>query len=340
MGREIWLWIKEKLGLLLSWIGQKVAWLFKRLWEWLRDLSGATWRKVAWITPLAFMVYILIGMAVVYRIDDTPLPTSSVAEGESHLVAVMVTLINREALENSWTPNDPVFLPGWWLDNTPSFQRGIIGALSRTSLELRDQIGRTRGSSAVDADLNLAAGQLAIEPNRWYMDFSTSILPTNTSDYFYREAAKSLARYNGRLGKGEAVFERRSDNLLETLNRIALDIGSNSAALEQYIDEHSGGFAPDLGADDLFYEVKGQVFAYSMVLRALRADFAEVIEAKQLDNLFDNMIASIDSAAKLNPVIIVNGKFGGMIPNHLSEQGLYVQRSRAQMREVTNILLK
>ena len=340
MGREIWMWIREKTGAGASWVWQKIKWIFARLWEWLRSLSGATWRKVAILLPLVFVIYILVGMMVVYRIDDNLQFNSPAKSGESQFVTTMIGLIEREAKDNSWTPNDPVFLPGWWLDNTPNYQKGIIGALSRVSLELRDQIGRTRGSSAVDPDLNAAAGQLAIEPTRWYLDFSRSLWPTDPSDHFYRESAKSLRQYNKRLAAGEAVFERRSDNLLETLNRIALDIGSSSAALEKYIDEKSGGFAPDRGADNLFYEVRGQVYAYTLLLTSLRSDFADVIESKQLGNLFDELIISMQTATSIDPLFVINGKVGGMLPNHLSDQGFYVQRARAQMREVTNILLK
>ena len=43
-------------------------------------------------------------------------------------------------------------------------------------------------------------------------------------------------RYNTRLGQGQAVFEKRADNLLEALNRIAADLGSSSADISAYVE--------------------------------------------------------------------------------------------------------
>ena len=52
----------------------------------------------------------------------------------------------------------PFFVPAGILDNMPNFQRGIMAALGRFSTELMDQVGRTRGTSQVDRDLEQARG--------------------------------------------------------------------------------------------------------------------------------------------------------------------------------------
>lgn len=340
MAKEIWLWIKEQVGRLLG--GMKG--LFVKLWRWftgwVRTVSGSTWRKVALGTPAAFFIYILIGMPVAHRIDDAVLLPDETPVGGSKTVGAIAFLVDREVNVHNWTPNDPFFLPGWWLDNTPNYQKGIVGALSRVSLELRDQLGRSRGSSAVDEDLQKAAGNLAKEPERWVVDFGTSILPTTASDSYYREAVEQLEAYNQRLAAGDAVFERRSDNLLATLDRIALDLGASSAALEQYISAEAGGFLPDLGADDLFYETKGQVFAYTIILRALENDFSKVINDRELASIYKELLHSMEAAATLDPTVVLNGAADGTLANHLSMQGFYLLRARTQLKEVTNILLK
>lgn len=340
MAKEIWLWIKEKFGDFLGLIGTGIGRLWRWFTGWLATVSGSTWRKVAVGVPLAFFLYILIGMAVVYRIDDRFEQTPAAPGGAAQVVSDVAWLVNREVSEHNWTPNDPFFLPAWWLDNTPNYQRGIMDALSRFSFELRDQIGRMRGSSAVDANLQKAAGDLAKEPDRWIVDFSTSLLPTTPSHTYYREAVSEFEAYNNRLAVGEAVFERRSDNLLATIDRIALDLGASSAALEDYIGENAGGVLPDTGADDLFYRVKGQVYAYVVILRALKTDFSDVIEARQLATLYDELLNSMTAAAQLDPLVVTNGAVDGIIANHLSMQGFYLLRARTQLREVSNILLK
>lgn len=340
MAKEIWLWLVEQMSKLYSWIGKICLTVWRWFAGWVRTVSGSTWRKLVAGIPLAFFLYIFLGMPFANRIDDSlALDIRPVPRG-SHSVAAVAHLIDRETLDHNWTPNDPFFLPGWWLDNTPHFQKGMIGALSRFGFELRDQLGRTRGSSAVDAGLEKAAGNLSKEPDRWVMDFSTSFLPTTASDTYFREAARDLHAYNVRLSSGQAVFERRADNLLATLDRIALDLGASSAALEQYISENAGGMLPDTGADDLFYQVKGQVYAYTVVLQALEQDFSKLLSDRELTGLYAELLKSMKEAATLDPLLVVNGGADGIFANHLSVQGFYLLRARTQLKEVANILLK
>lgn len=321
-----------------------VGTLFTRLWRWFvgwaQSVSGSVWRKVAFGVPIFFFLYIFIGMPLAHRVDDSLDLHIETPRNGAHSVAAVAYLIDRETKQHNWTPNDPFFMPAWWLDNTPNYQKGMLGALSRFGFELRDQLGRARGSSAVDAGIEKAAGNLSKEPDRWVMDFSTSILPTTASDTYYREAAEGLIAYNLRLSAGEAVFERRADNLLATLDRIALDLGASSAALEQYIGENAGGFLPDAGADDLFYQIKGQVYAYTVILEALRKDFTKLLSDRELLGIYDELLKSMTEAATLEPLIVVNGAADGVFANHLSTQGFYLLRARTQLREVSNILLK
>ena len=142
-------------------------------------------------------------------------------------------LIDREVNQNGWPANDPFFLPGTVLDNMPNYQTGIIQALGRFAVEMVDQIGRTRGSSQADPDLDKAAGLLKYAPNVWIFDFSTSLAPTASSESQYRAAHQALLAYNEKLMSNKAVFERRTDNLLATLDRFAADIGSVSAIIDQ-----------------------------------------------------------------------------------------------------------
>jgi len=338
--KEIWLWTKEKLLALLGWIAGGLSMMWRYFAGWLQTVSGSTWRKVAVGTPVLFAVYIIIGMPVANRIDDDLNIDAASPPGGSATVAAVSYLVRREAEQNNWTPNDPFILPGWWLDNTPNFQKGILGAVSRFSFELRDQLGRRRGSSSIDTNLEKAASNLSIEPERWIIDFSASWLPTRPSDQYYIEALGQLDTYNVQLGSDQAVFDRRSDNLLATLDRIALDLGASSASLDTYIGENSGGIIPDVGADDLFYQVKGQVYAYTVLLKAIRKDFSDVIESREIAALYDDLLRSMNTAAALDPVVVSNGAIDGVIANHLSMQGFFLLRARTQLREVSNILLK
>lgn len=340
MLKEIWLWIKERTVAAGAFFGARLRALWRWFTGWLSTVSGSTWRKVLVGVPVAFALYILIGMPIANRIDDDLELVSVAPIGGSETVAALSYLVRRETVQNNWTPNDPFLLPGGWLDNTPNFQAGIMGALSRFSFELRDQLGRRRGSSSVDQNLEKAASNLSIEPERWIINFPASMLPTQPSDQYYREALGQLDAYNAQLATGQSVFDRRSDNLLATLDRIALDLGASSASLDTYISQNAGGFLPDFGADDLFYQVKGQVYAYTILLKAIRKDFSDVIENREIAALYDDLLRSMSSAAALDPLIVTNGAVDGVVANHLSMQGFYLLRARTQLKEVSNILLK
>ena len=303
------------------------------------------WRRLTLFALVALMVaaliYYPVGMVVVHKIDDDPaFGPGEVAAGGSRAVAVTAALIGREIDKNGWTANDPFFLPGALLDNMPNFQQGIISALARFAFELTDQIGRTRGSSQADPDLQEAAGQLQLPGNKWVWDPSTSLGLTATSEQQYRKAMRALLKYNQRLIAGQATFERRADNLLATLDRIAADLGSASAALEQRIEEHSGDLV-DFKADDLFYNTKGRLYGYAMILRELGQDFDKVIADKDLTKVWNQLVDNMFVAATLQPWWVVNGAPDSQfLPSHLAAQGFFLLRARTQMREVTNILLK
>jgi hypothetical protein len=287
------------------------------------------------------VLYYLIGMALVHRIsDDTGFEAKNVPTGASRSVAITAALINREVDVNSWVANEPFFKPGALLDNMPNFQQGVIYALSRFALELSDQLGRTRGSSEVDKDLDKAAGLLKYPGNIWIWDLSTSWKPTAPSEDQYKAARESLLAYNNRLAAGESMFERRADNLQATLLRFTADIGSSSAIIDQHLTL-AGGWGFDTTVDDIFYSSKGRLYGYYMVLREMGHDFDKVISDRELSASWARMLDSLRQAASLDPIVVVNGApDGAVMPSHLASLGFYLLRARTQLREIINILQK
>ena len=256
----------------------------------------------------------------------------------SNTVAVVAAMVDREVNNTVFTPNDPFFMPGAMLERMPSFQRGIIAATSRFAVELTDKLARVRGSSSADADLDRAAGLLKYSPNVWIFDFKTSLLPTASSEKQYRAAVQAMNSYNKRLSAGEATFERRADNLMDTLDRIAADIGSASALIDEYIRDHSGEYI-DTEADKVFYEIKGKMYAYSQILKALQIDYADVMKEKQLDNLWSQCLESMTKGAEISHFFVINGSTDSQfVPNHFTSQGFYLTRARGQLREITAVL--
>lgn len=302
-----------------------------------------TWIALAVLVALVVGLYYPVGMVLINRIDDdaafTP-PAEMRPDGGSYAVAITAALVNREVSINPWVANDPFFYPSSALDNMPNFQQGIVDSLTLFAVELRDRLGRVRGSSAADPDLQNAAGALNYSGTKWVFDFSTSILPTTTSEAQYRAAVRSLLSYQKRLAAGAATFDARADNLQAYLDRVAIDLGSLSAAIDAQVRQ-SGGDLFDGRCDDLFYRVKGQAYAYLLVLAAVREDFAAVIAERNLGKAWTEMQDSLAEIATLSPLIVWNGKLDGqLIPNHLVGQGFFLLRARTQLREIVGILEK
>jgi len=287
-----------------------------------------------------FVLYMAVGAFIVHAVDDDPdFAAAAPVQGGSQAVEIAAALIEREAGgAHRWTANDPFFLPGWLLDNMPNYQQGIIYALSRFTAEMGDQIGRSRGSSQVDPELDRATGLLRYPGTIWLFDLSTSWAPTASSESQYRAAARALRSYNDRVAAGTAPFERRADNLLQTIDRFAADLGSQSSVIADHI-EASRGWIIDTQADDIFYATKGRLYAYFLVLRALGRDFEGVIAQSGATKIWDEMVDNLREAAELRPLVVMNGRADAMFqPNHLAVQGFFLLRARTQMRELSNVL--
>ena len=302
----------------------------RRVWRW-------TWR----IVLLALVLWFPVGALIVENIDADPqFAPRNVAPGESRSVAAAADLITREVDAKTWAPMMPVFMPAGILDNMPNFQRGVIAAVGRFSTELMDQVGRVRGTSQVDRDLEQARGFLNEQPNIWIWQPSVSLWPSATSAQKYRAGRDRLVAYNRRVGAGQAVFERRADNLQALIDRIANDEGSDSAVIDQHIIESAGDLF-DRRADDIFYFNKGRLYANFILLREMGVDFENVIRERNLGNAWNGMVETFRLASELQPWIVWNGYPDGLIiPNHLAAQGFYLLRARVQLREISGILLK
>lgn len=308
-----------------------------------RRLDGGRFRLLKWpliILLIAIFAYYPIGMIVVHKIDDDPnFKAAEVPTGASQAVAVEAALIDREVNRNGWISNDPFFLPGSLLDNMPNYQQGMLQAMRRFTLELQDQIGRSRASSSIDPDLQKAVGLLNYSPTVWLWN-SGSIAPAPSSESQYRAALRALQNYNDRLSRGQATFEPRADNLQATLDGIGKDLGDASSEIERQIDDNSGNWL-DFEADNVFYRTKGLSYAYAIMLRDLGVDFKQIIQEKGATQIWQRLVGSLMEVSALRPWVVVNGRPDALLqPNHLAAEGFYIQRARTQLYELIDILQK
>ena len=311
--------------------------------EFLQSLDKNTLtRALPWIVAtilFVVIVYYPLGMLVFNEIDDdldvAPAAAYSVTGG-SQAVAITATITAREA--DRWIANKPFWHPSAPLDNTPNYQLGMMYAVSRFALELGDYLGRVRGTSAMDPNLDRAVGLLKYDGTIWYWG-QGNIIPMAKAESQYKAAVAALAAYNRDVGSGKSTYERRADNLIAFLDRVAADLGSASAELDVRVRE--GGGYTDTRADDIFYNVKGKMYGYAVILNALGQDFSIVIDEKQAGEIWTNMLTSLRTGAAMDPLLIVNGdQNSSLSPSHLTTLGFHLLRARTQIRELADTLQK
>lgn len=318
--------------------------LIGRVFDWLLDwvpTSRGAWAALALIA--AIVVFYVSAMLWRHQINDDVTfqpPAEFHVDGGSQAVSMAAALVHREIKDTTWVANSPFPLPSSLLDNMPNFQLGLMYAVSRFTIELADQLGRMRGSSQVDADLDKAAGLLKYDGTIWFWEPSVSIWPTAAAERQYEAGMNALMAFNRRLGDSGAVFDRRADNLIQVLDRVAADLGSTSAIQAAEV-ANSGWAWFDRSADDAFYQAKGRLYGYAMLLDALGHDFSALLSERRVDALWQAMVDSLKAAAALEPLVISNGYPPSIIaPNHLATQGFYLLRARTQLRELTAVLTR
>ena len=264
----------------------------------------------------------------------------------SAITDVTADLTDYNVNQNAWISSMLLYKLGlfgvrWdltpFFDNKASFQRGVHQAVRRTGIELVDRLGRIRGSSQIDPNLQDARGSLQFDESTWYIGFNPPGPKTPTPS-FYRSAIADLNVYNEKLAACNATFDARADNLVQFLDRIASDIGSTSDILRERSESHNGGWF-DTRADDRFWFSYGQLYGYYGIIVATRADFHDVITSRGLVPLWDRLESQFRSALAVQPFIISNGREDGWVmPTHLATMGFYVLRIRTNMVEIRSVL--
>ena len=266
--------------------------------------------------------------------------------GRSSIVDVSTELLDFNVNQNSWISASLLYKLGlfgipWdstpWMDNKASFQRGVHRSVAAAAIELRDSLGRTRGTSERDKNLNQANRKIQISEFNWYAGLNPPGF-REVSWSAYREAMSEYKKYNDRLLACDASFDARADNLINFMDRIAKDIGSMTAVIRDRAEQYNGGWL-DMRADNIFMEANGQLYGYYGFLRAARVDFQDIIEARALTRSWDQMLDQFQSALALDPLIISNGKEDGVImPTHITTMGFYILRIRANLTEMRDVL--
>ncbi|MFF0950734.1 DUF2333 family protein [Rhizobium leguminosarum] len=264
----------------------------------------------------------------------------------SAIVDVAADLTDFNVNQNAWISSMLLYKMGFFgidwdhtpfLDNKASFQRGVNQAVRRTSAELVDTLGRVRGTSGINNDLQSARGNLQFDENSWYFGLNPFGPKTPTPSY-YRSAIGSLRKFNTDLALCNVIFDGRADNLMQFIDRIANDLGGTSDMLAERSENHNRGWF-DTRADDRFWFAYGQLYGYYAIMAAAQADFSQVLAERNLGAIWGGTMRQFQAALRIQPTIISNGREDGWImPSHLATMGFYILRVRSNLVEVRSVL--
>jgi hypothetical protein len=352
--------IGRGVGLVVAWL----LWPFLAAHGWYRDRSWIIKGPILGILVLLILAY----GQFFYRtqfwngfdpafVSSYKLETRTVAAGaalpdqanrcqDSAIVTLAAALTDQNVNQNSWVSSTLLYKVGFFgvdWDNTPffdnkaSFQRGVNQVVRRTAIQLADNLGRVRGTSGINNDLQDARGNIQFDEGTWYFGTDPFGFKTPTPSY-YRAAIDSWNRFNTSLGTCEAVFDTRADNLLQLLDGMASDLGNTSDILRRRSEEFNAGWF-DTRADDRYWFAFGQLYAQYALLEAAHADFGDVIRERNLTAIWAEMERQLQGALRIQPAIISNGSEDGWImPTHLATMGFYTLRVRSNMVEIRAVL--
>jgi len=353
--------IFEWIGRGIGWLVAVVLWPFVAFRNWLR---GRGW--FIKIPVFALLVALVIGYGYFFYITQFwytsntdyvrayELEKVTVAAGQrlpdntcqpSSIVLVTGDLISRNVNSDTWVAADPFYKAGlfgldWketpFFDNKAAFQLGINQAVRRTAIELVDRLGRVRGTSSINQNLQSAREAINYREDAWFVTFTPPFLQPSTPSRM-RDAARRFADFNQEMTRCQGDFDARSDNLMQFVDRVTGDLGSTSDILQRRLEvANFAGF--DRRADDRFWFAYGQLYAYQGILAGARADFIDVVQQRNLAQIWNRIDLQLAETLKIRPPVVMNGSSSSIIKSHLESIGFGMLRVRSHLVELRDIL--
>ncbi|MEM1434485.1 MAG: DUF2333 family protein [Pseudomonadota bacterium] len=268
----------------------------------------------------------------------------------STVIELAETLLTKSGgyLSNDIAP------PSVLMDNIPEWEFGVIVQLRDVSRAFRSDFSRSLSQSKEDVDLSEAEG-------KFFFDNSSWMFPQTEDEY--RDGIRLFERYLKRLAdesRPDGQFYARADNLRQYLQSVETRLGSLAQRLASSVGDRevnidlAGDAAarqstaapkeqnvrtPWLELDNVFYEARGQAWALLHLLKAMKVDFREVLEAKNALVSVDRIIQKLEPTQEFvwSPMIL-NGKGLGFVANHSLVMASYIARVNAATTDLRVLL--
>ena len=321
-------------------------------------------RKIWIAVPTALVV--LCG-AMMYWYNDEPAIFDPIERAQSHAVAhnhsvVTGTTTTAALLEvvdvmlnkrGGYLSNDK--LPPWvFLDNVPNWEFGALTQVRDLARTMRNDFSRSQTQSTEDPDLSQADPLFHYSSDRW--------IPPDTEGR-YKKGMEFLENYLTRLSdpsQPDAQFYARADNLGEWFGLVEKRLGSLSQRLSASVGQErlNTDLAGDSAAtqstatpaemevktswfeiDDVFYEARGSTWALIHFLKAMEADFDDVLRKKNALVSFRQIIRELESTQELlHAPMVLNGSKFGLFANHSLVMANYISRANAAIMDLRHLL--
>jgi hypothetical protein len=334
----------------------KPLWLF----------NAARWRSLWVIVPAVILV--CWGVMMLWLNHEPPLfdpleRSADHARQHGHTVvtgyATTAALIEATNVlldkRGGYLSND--IMPPWvFLDNIPNWEFGVLTQIRDLARALRNDFSRSQTQSTEDPELAEADPLFSYDNARWF--------PPDTEGRL-RKANAAMEGYLTRLSSAqqpEAQFYARADNLADWLAVVEKRLGSLSQRLSASVgqvrlntdlsgdaDARQSTHAPGEVAvkttwfeiDDVFYESRGTAWALVLFLRAMEADFGDVLRKKNALVSFRQIIRELETALlPLHAPMVLNGDQFGLFANHSLVMANYIARANAAIIDLRNLLQK
>lgn len=261
------------------------------------------------------------------KIHETVVPkvTGSPDKGMAFVEAVIEPLdyeLNQRFW--GWRPNDALNLT----DNVGNFQLGVLEVTRRTIRILMERISRADSIATFDTNLERAMDWLMVDADQ----FSSP-----SAESKYSAALDEIRTYREKIGKREASFNDRADNLVSLLTAYEDLLGSCEESLIKAVEE-DGSPVSFSKADDYFFYSKGVASAMYTMLESTTENFDTILESQQAIQVLHNAIESLHNSIEVDPLIITNSDLSGIFANHRANIAIPISHARNYLKELIRTL--
>lgn len=214
--------------------------------------------------------------------------------GGSVTAAMAAALTERNTQMGGWTPNDIFLKPTAFLSEMPAFQTGQHSVVAGTVAAL---------ANAMPEDDGLASARehFAVPPDRAVFNGEFPFVGGSAASR-YREGADALEDYNRRLGEGTAIRSTDSSAASAILGASLTPLAASARVLDVFVRGEPKDMPID--ADVLHARVRGEAYAATLLLRAMRDDYEAVLRMRQLSSSIIEAVEALDRIAADQPLLV------------------------------------